>query len=162
MNDLVKRIKKLESNVLGYKTFQPIGGNSVRTFTTMTNKQWDLEGVTTADFEGSTTGQIGARIRFKADNQQAPFARIRFFAEINGQRYDYSTSGNEKLNTSTPAVTVQDDWYGQNRQEILDTSLVRFTCVASALNGTTIKIKFAVDATDTGTLYLIGQEGQVA
>lgn len=160
--DLLKRIKRLENDVLGYKTFQPIGSDSVRTFTTMTNNEWDVDVVLVESFAGASFGQIDKRIRFKADNQKAPFVRLRAFAEFDGIRYDYSTNSRDTLNTTIDTVLIQDDWYAINRQETVDPGLLRLQCLASGSPGKRVKLKFAIDATDTGRMYFVGEESETA
>src|SRR5688500_2344075 len=125
--DLLKRVHKLENNVLAYKTNQPIGASSVRAFRTITNEEWDFEGTfLESEFGVTPSGYFMVWVRFNADNQSAPFATLRYFAEIGGEVYDYSLYGLGLFGSGERAAWVQDDWYAFTPEEISNPGIVRW------------------------------------
>lgn len=151
-DDLGKRIKRLEADIISYKTSQPVGSDSVRAYTTQSNNIWDLTETVVESYPGSGSGQARAFVRFKAAHQTAPFGRLRWQAQINGVNYNYSTTSNF-FNTTTPYIFSSMDMFYASAEELNDSTLLRWNWVASAAPGATIRVKFFVEATDTGRLY---------
>lgn len=150
--DLLTRIKRLESDVLSYKTSQPVGTDSVRVFQNQTNNIWDVEQTVVESFAGAGYGQVRASVRFKADHQSAPFGRMRWFATVNGVNYSYTTSS-ENATSATPYIFSSIDNLTPTTEELNDPTLLRFNIVGSAAPGVVLRYKFIIDATDTGRIY---------
>jgi hypothetical protein len=156
--EVLRRIKALETSIRDFKTSQPIGTDSVKTYTSATNNEWDI--IWTATLTGGSAWNRW-RIKFKADHQDAPFGRIRAVADFNGVPFDFSTRSGIYLNGNF--LRVADDYLGNglssstNSAEFEDPQLLRFVAEGSALAaGVVVRIKFFVDATDTGRVYFTG------
>lgn len=151
-NDLGKRIKRLEEDILAYKTTQPVGSDSVRTYTTQSNNIWDITQTITESYPGSGYGQVRRAVRFKANRQQAPFGRLRCFITVNGVNYNYD---GESLyfNSSTPYVFIMEDTVTSTSEEMNDPTLLKWNFIASGPVGMVYRAKFIIDATDSGRLY---------
>lgn len=152
-DDLAKRIKRLESDVLGYKTTQPVGTDSVRAFTTQSNNIWDVTTTVVESYPGAGSGQSRAFVRFKAAHQTAPFGRLRWQATVNGVNYNYATSSNNFNSTSVPYGFSSVDNYYASPEEINDPTMLRWNWVMSAPAGAVLRVKFFIEATDSGRLY---------
>ena len=148
-NSIAKRVKKLQSDLKQYKSPQPVGSDSVRTYTTLSNNEWDVTWVS-VDNGGNFWERF--RVEFKADHQRAPFGRLRVIADFNGQIYEPSTPSDVYL--SGDYFAVSDNVFGTGSSEdfaVADT--LRWTIeVSTAVVSTVVRFKFIVDATDTGTL----------
>jgi hypothetical protein len=151
-DDLGKRIKRLESDVLGYKTTQPVGTDSVRAYTTQSNNIWDITTTVVESYAGAGYGQSRAFVRFKAAHQVAPFGRLRWQATVNGVNYRYDTSSNN-FNSAIPYGFSSVDNYYATAEEINDPTMLRWNWVMSGPTGAVIRVKFFVEATDSGRLY---------
>ena len=151
-NNLVKRIKRLEQDVIDFKTKQPVGTDSVRAYTTQTNNIWDVEGTVVESYPGAGSGQVRAFVRFQADNQNIPFGSMRLIATVNGNNYQYANSSNNFNSTTVPYIMTGTDPFW-TAEEGADPSILRFLVVGTGPVGTQFKYKFFVDATDTGRIY---------
>lgn len=154
---LVRRIHELETSIQDFKAPQPVGTDSVRTYTNLTNNQWDITWVATSDGFAAWNRW---RVRFKADHQSAPFGRLRAIVEFNGVKYDFSTNSTAYLSTTRNFMSVNDDYLGYGLatggklSEFEDPQLLRFEVRGSAVAvGVVVRMKFFVDATDTGRIY---------
>lgn len=127
----------------------------MRTYTTMTNNEWDITGTIPVSGFGAPWGQTGYRIRFRSFSQKAPFTRLRVFAQFNGVNYDYSTDASMTLNTTTPTVLLQDDIRLEGVSEAQDQGLNRYNVLVSGTSGTPFRLKFIIDSTDKGRMYLL-------
>lgn len=152
-NDLLKRIKKLEEELVAYKTTQPVGSDSVRTFTTNSNDIWDFNTTITELIAGDGYGQFRKAVRFKANTQQAPFGRLRAFVQFNNVNYNPATGSLWFNSNVKPYVFMLEDTVTSSSDEMNDPELLRWNFIATAPHNTNIKVKFFVDATDTGRLY---------
>lgn len=155
---LVKRIHELETAIQDFKAPQPVGTDSVRTYTTQTNNEWDI--VWTATSDGFAAWNRW-KIRFKSAHQNAPFGRLRVIADFNGVKYDWSTISSAYLSTTRNFLSVHDDYLGtglatsnDRASEFEDPQLLRFEVLGSAVAvGVVVRMKFFVEATDTGRIY---------
>lgn len=152
-NDLFKRIKRLEQDTIAYKSPQPVGTSSVLAYTTQTNNLWDVDfNLGSIDSSTSTTFLV----KWHARNQKAPFGKLRFFAQANGQPANYAASDNITANNDH-VFYVYDDIFLGTAADFADPQLLRFRLDVNGVSGTNIKIKFIVDATDSGyfNLYVV-------
>lgn len=150
---LLKRIKRLESDIIAFKTSQPIGSDSVRVFSTQTNNIWDLEKTIVESFPGAGYGQARVAIKFKANNQVAPFGQLRWFATINGNNYNYTTPSTFINSSTVPYIFSGHSWQGLTQEELNDPTILSFIIVGSAPPEAVVRYKFVVDATDTGMIF---------
>jgi hypothetical protein len=154
---LLQRLHDLEMSVQDFKSPQPVGTDSVRTYTNLTNNQWDV--TWSAVNQGPFTGQIlQSRVRFVADHQDAPFGRIRCIAEFDGVKYDIKTPANAYGSSTQNYMSCGDELLGNGFNldnpmllEFENPQMLRFEVRVSAKEvGVIVKLKFIVDATDTG------------
>jgi hypothetical protein len=153
-NALLNRLHQLQTDIREFKSPQPIGSDSVQVYTTMTNDQWDVIWTSTAEFDSVFFNRWW--VYFLADTQTAPFGRIRVIADIDGIKFDPSTPESARLSNTRPYVQGYDDIFGtgiNSPQELNNPSLLRFVVDASTPSaGQVLRMKFFVDATDTGTI----------
>lgn len=152
-NDLAKRIKRLEEDILDYKTTQPVGSDSVRVYSTQSNNIWDVEVTATEMFAGDGYAQVRKAVRFKANKQQAPLGRLRAFVTINGNNYNYAGESLYFNDSTTPYVFMLEDTVTSSSEEMNDPTLLRWNFIASVPHNSVVRVKFFVDATDSGRLY---------
>jgi hypothetical protein len=148
-NDLAEHIKRIENDLIAFKTAQPIGTDSVLTFSTQTNNIWDYS-VVGVD---SPATFVRLFVRMVAHNQDAPFGRIRFFAECDGVNFDYKTPESWRLTNKGPFVWASDDFFYATSNEMNNPKLLRFMIEMSVPLGKTLNVKYVIDATDTGRVY---------
>lgn len=159
-NELAKRVHDLETLIKDFKSPQSIGRDSVQTYTNLTNNEWDDTWVA-ASVGGSIAKRF--RVRFKADHQDAPFGKIRVIADFNGVKYDPSTPAGQYLGNARNFMECNDEFLGNGfnldnpmLEEFEDPKLLRFEVVVSAIAvGVVVRLKYIVDATDTGRMYTV-------
>lgn len=157
MNDedtIFKKIKRLEDDLRGYKTSQPVGTDSVITYTTQTNNIWDVETTlppNTLGFGNSSYEEY--EIQFTSRNQIAPFARARVFAQCALPIY-YVTSDVAFSTTAELTIAVSESTSYLNPTAASDPQLYRYTIRVSGPQLTAYKLKFIMDATDQGRMSI--------
>lgn len=153
-NDLFKRIKRLEDDLRGFKTAQPVGTDSVITYATQTNNIWDVDTALPANTLGfGNSSSDSYEVRFTSRDQIAPFAKLRVFASsaIN----IYYVSVNVIFATmSDLVVQVSESTSYSSPQDAANTQLYRYTVTVYGPQYTAYKLKFAMDATDTGRMSI--------
>lgn len=152
-NDLAEHIKRIENDLIAMKTSQPIGSDSVLTFSTQTNNIWDFEFAPVSTGDGAIARGVRLSVRMLCHNQDAPFGRIRFFAEYNGAPYDYKTPANWRFTAKGPYIMCSDDFLYASSNEMANARLLRFMIDITVPIGGVLKLKYVIDATDTGRVY---------
>lgn len=159
-NSLAEKVDYLEKQLVGMKLAQPVGQDSVRAYETLTNFVWDYDYTyTSANYNGITYTH-GFKVIFTSRNQSAPFASVRFMAEVNGVRYNplsaQNFNGGPTTGTDNSFIEVNDDttFSGSLTEYALDNTVRwNFSTTAKTV-GTNIKIKIIVTATDQGKIEL--------
>jgi hypothetical protein len=159
--EIYNRIHLLETTIKGFKAPQFVGTDSVRTYTNLTNNEWDDTWVSVSSGGFGISKRF--RVRFKAAHQDAPFGRIRVIADFNGVKYDPRTNSNAYLSSTQNFMAANDEYLGNGfnldnpmLEEFEDPRLLRFEVRVSTLAaGITVRLKYIVDATDTGRIYTV-------
>lgn len=160
--EVAKQLARLEKDLLEMKSSQPIGSNSVRSYEILSNFVWDYDYTISAeDFNGFSYSH-SFRVRYIADNQQAPFASIRFMAQVNNIKYNPLTP---QSNFVIPGVTSgTDNAYIRIGEDIFTNPDLTEYALDNVIDwrvellpgslGTNFKLKFIINATDTGRIEI--------
>lgn len=158
-NSLESAIVRLEKDLVDMKSPQPVGSSSIQVYETLTNFIWDFDYTMTssdADIISGYRKVIG--VTFTSRTQSAPFASLRFTAQVNGVRYNPLSSHNLyagiTTNPSGTYITLEEDRYsaGDLNEYAKDNTVRWIVRISSRLVNTNIKIKLIATATDVGII----------
>lgn len=164
MNDeetIFKKIKRLEDDLRGYKTAQPVGTDSVITYEIQTNNIWDVEASLPANSLGfGNSSYDDYEVHFLARDQIAPFASMRVFANAPIQIY-YVTPSVSLATMTTLSVSVSESYSYLNPAAAANPQLYRYTVRVAGPQFTAYKLKMAMSSTDQGrmTIYKVTANG---
>lgn len=164
MNDeetIFKKIKRLEDDLRGYKTAQPVGTDSVITYEIQTNNIWDVDTALPANTLGFGNASYDEyEVHFRARDQIAPFASMRVFAESPITLY-YMTPAFTLATMTQMVVSVAESYSYLNPEAAADPQLYRYTVRVQGPQYTAYKLKMAMSSTDQGrmTIYKVTSNG---
>ena len=148
---LVEEIKNIEREIDSIKNAQFIGTDSIQLYRNLTGQQFDIQ---TADtWVAPQTSKIhNYAVVFEADTQVAPVNKLSLYTEINGVVVNVS----EFMKLNDPPVffnSILHDYFLIYAERIPEPGLDGwYFATTSYVSGTSIKIRFTVDSTDTGTI----------
>lgn len=157
-NKLFTDVHDIEKELIGIKTNQPIGSDSVRSYETLSNNQWDFTWTPSSeDYNGVFYGR-NFRVVFKSNNQSAPFANLRVIAEVNGSKYDPLSY---RIGGSSMEMRIADDVFnsGDITNYAADNVFSWFIFLQASSTSDTLTMKFIVTATDTGKVETVSMNG---
>lgn len=152
--DIYKKVKRLEDDLRGFKSAQPVGTDSVVTYRLVTNNEWDVIDTLPPNTMGfGNSSQINYVVTYISRDQIAPFARCFVWGEYNGGVLDYSNPA-QNATMTTGAVRIADWIFYLSPEELANPQIVKFQVTISGVQNTPFKLKFGVDSTDLGQIQI--------